>query len=280
LAENRWDEATLQSRISSVEARTRHPGASPDAREVAAYREGLRGLDTRGAAVVLGMTPELRRLALGVFDRIETVDNNPAAIATYRDWVDPALRARERLLEGDWLELKQLVSPGVVAVLGDGVFGNLPDADAHRALLAAVRSVVGLNGRLVTRMAMIHQGFNPAAHRAERLLSQFRAGELDEAEFGFGMRLVGHYDTCYDPVTHLLDNTRLYAACDATFQRGEFTPHEQALLQRYRFEGRNCILPQDVWEALLREQGFSFQKRPCAGKAWYAYYTVYECRAA
>jgi hypothetical protein len=164
------------------------------------------------------------------------------------------------------------------AVLGDGVFGNLPDAASHRALLRAIRATLAPGGRFVTRMAMIPHGFDPASHRAVALRGRFRAGRIDEAEFGFATRLVGHYETCYDPATFRLDNAKLFAAVDEVWRAGGYTDHERACIHRYFYGGTNCILTQEAWENCLDDSGFVFRTHRCAGKEWYAYYVVYECR--
>jgi hypothetical protein len=108
------------------------------------------------------------------------------------------------------------------------------------------------------------------------LLKLYRQGELNEAEFGFGVRLLGHYACCYDPKTFILDNAKLFAECEQMWRRNEFTDEEYACIRRYCFSGRNSILTQELWEQLLEEAGFSFQIRCCRGKHWYDYYRVYE----
>jgi SAM-dependent methyltransferase len=129
-----WDEGTLRLRIADERDRVRHAAGSPDATEIAAYARAL-GRVARGRAVVLGMTPELRRLAARTFAEVVAVDVSSEAIALYGEWLTPAERRGERVVRGDWMDLERLLDGRVDAVLGDGVFGNLPDAAAHAALL-------------------------------------------------------------------------------------------------------------------------------------------------
>jgi hypothetical protein len=274
-----WDEATLKARISDTAARTRHAGGSPNATEIAAYAAALPSNCAQDRALVLGMTPELRRLALERFAATIAVDHSADAIALYRDWVAPDDAPRETLIHGDWLRLPSLVETPVAAVLGDGISGNLPNLDAHRAILDAIRQMLLPRGRFVTRQAMMPRDFDPVPHRASALVERFRAGAIDEAEFGFGMRLVGHYESCYDRETFTLDNAALFARCDEAHARGELNDREYAAIRRYYFGGRNCILSQDAWERVLDVSGFRYWVHPCSGKEWYAYYVVYECEA-
>jgi len=277
MQERHWDRATLETRIANAGARQRHAGGSPDDREIAAYAAGLGAINPGATTLVLGMTPELRCMALARFARLLTVDVNLQAIALYRDWVAPSAAARETILAADWFALPTVITQSVAAVLADGVFGNLPDAPAHQRLLEVIAGVLAPSGRFVTRMAMIPDGFQPRAHCAGRLLQQFRSGQLSEAEFGFGMRLVGHHETCYDAHTARLDNARLFALCAARHAVGELTDREHAAIRRYYFGGFNCILPQREWERQLVATGWQFEIHRCQGRAWYAYYPVYAC---
>jgi hypothetical protein len=274
-----WNRATLETRIADAGTHQRHAGGSPDRTEIAAYDAAL-GLDCdcSGTALVLGMTPELRLLAIKRFARLVTVDSNPHAIALYRDWVQPANQKRETIVEADWFSLPAVVTQPVSAVLADGVFGNLPDSDAHVHLLDAIAAVLSPTGRFATRVALIPDGFDPTEHRAERLLQRFRAREIDDAEFGFGIRLVGHYETCYDPRTGRLDNLKLFAQCDARHAVREFTDTEHAAIRRYYFGGVNCILSQRSWEHALTGSDWEFQIHRSRGKTWYEYYPIYSCR--
>lgn len=276
MSETHWSRATLESRIADAKSRQRHAGGSPDSTEIEAYASGLSDVP-EGTAAVLGMTPELRSLALSRFRRVVSVDKNSDSIAVYRDWIPEQDRARETVIAGDWFHLRELLRTPMQAVLADGVFGNLPDLPAHARLLESISAALAPGGRFVTRMALIPEQFNPAEYSADRLLAQFRAGELDEAEFGFGMRLVGHHALFYDTSRHLLDNARLFAHCADRHRRGEILDVEWRAIQRYYFGGFNCIAPQSEWERVLTEGGWRWEIRRCTGKSWYAYYPVYVC---
>jgi hypothetical protein len=273
-----WDGATLSARIRDGSARIRHAGGSPNSIEVQAYASALPTPDPRrGLAVVMGMTPELRSLATSRYATTLSMDRNGAAIDLYRDWLDPEARAGERVVCADWFDLANYVTSGAQVVLGDGVFGNLPDAQAYRELLAVIAAALGRDGRFVTRHAMIPDGFDAASHTARRLRDRFRAGEIDEDEFGFCTRLFGHHGTCYDPRRSLLHNAALFDRCAADHRAGRYTDAEYAAIGRYVFRGDNCILPQHRWESLLEEAGFQWRIVPGDDKLWSTAYAVYAC---
>jgi hypothetical protein len=273
-----WDRPTLETRIADVGRRQRHEAGSPNPDEVERYRELLLDGPRPQQAVVLGMTPELRVMALSVVERVITVDRNPEAISLYRDWTPEADRGREWIIRADWADLSRLVTGPVDAVLGDGVFGNVLTLDGHRRLLNSLREAVGPGGRIILRHAMIPRGFDLELHSAERLLEAFRRGRMKETEFGFGMRLWGCFAKAYDRRTSLLDNRMVFDRYGRWHVDGRLTDGEWKAVQRYYYGGRNMILAQDDWETLLGECRLEYSMRPLTGRAWYAYYPVYSCR--
>lgn len=273
-----WSDTVLRTRIADTCARTRYEAGSPNVTEVEAYDRGLGETKQAGIAVVLGMTPELRRLALERFARVLTVERSADAIALYSDWVPQESAPRENIVHADWFELASILREPAAAILGDGVFGNLPDLEAHRSFLRQLAQLLAPGAPLVLRKALIPRGFDSKKERFELLLERHRRGELDAAEFGFAARLLGHYGESYDVQRHVLHNARSFQSCEALYRAGRLEEHEWSAIRRYYFEGDNCILPQEVWEEVLAETGFDFALHRCQGRDWYRYYPVYACR--
>ena len=272
-----WSLDELRSRIRDPQRRERYPGGSPNPSEVAAYAAAVPPDATSQTAVVLGMTPELRAMALTRFRRVVTIESNRTAIELYRAWVDETDRHRETIMQGNWFDASQLLSEPVSAVVGDGIFCTLDNLEEYRRLLRSTASILRPRGHLIVRKLLIPDGFRPEAYRPDILIQRFRRGELDEAEFGLSMRMVGHYACCYDPTTYLLDNKKLFTECARDVQSGLLTEREHHLIRRYRFSGKNSMIPQPLWEALLTECGFAFTEQTLRGKNWYVYYKVYAC---
>jgi hypothetical protein len=278
--ENEWDKKALQARISDRSSRKRFEAGSPNETEISAYAAGLPGSEQRDAAVVLGMTPELRALATREFRKVISIDINQDAIDLYTDWVPEERRQSERIIRGNWFDMSQSVPVRVSTVLGDGVFANLPSVEQHLHLLRRIASVLHPMGRFVTRMVFIPRYFSVEKNSAKQLTAMFRRGIIDNAEFGFGMRFLAHYECCYDHDTFLLDNRKLFKESEEDFRAGRLTAEELSCMQRYYYGGKNCIVPQFLWEQLLEEAGFEFTIQECNGKAWYDYYKVYVCSLA
>lgn len=274
---NYWTKKTFLSRINDPDRRERYPAGCPNSCEIELYKLALSETGNCDTAVILGMTPELRNLAATCFGSIISIDESVEAIELYRDWLSHDHQQQENIIQASWFDLDQHVTKPVDAVLGDGVFGNLPDLTCHQELLSIIVRRLHDNGRFITRKALIPKQFNPANHDFETLLQRFRCGEIDDAEFGFGMRLVGHYSSCYNSSSYILDNAKVFANCEAAHKAGLLKKEEIGAINRYYFLGKNCILPQEVWESILSQEGFDFRIHQCKGKAWYEYYIIYEC---
>lgn len=273
----KWNFKALQARIRDKQTRSRYEAGSPNSTEIGAYASALSVSSLLDVAVVLGITPELRLMATSLFEKVVTIDKSREAIKLYADWIPYENRQREVIVRDDWFRLPRHVKKPVSAVLGDGVFGNLPDKQSHQELLKLIASVLSSSSLFVTRKAVIPNGFRPEEDNAISLIRKYRKKEIDEVEFGFGMRLLGHYSCCYDPETCILDNMKLFRECESDLANGKLTKSEYSFIQRYYYPGSNCIIPQRSWEKMLVDCGFDFEVQNLQGKTWYEYYKIYVC---
>ena len=276
---NHWSKQSLLARIDDDGTRRRYSGGSPNAAEIAIYERALPRDLASGSSLVLGITPELRKLAVRSARSVVTVEQNPEAIAVYRDWLEPGERASERIVVGDWLDLRtsELPEAPFSAVLGDGVFGNLKDIAEHKKLLGMISETLSAGGRFVTRKILALTRADRDNRDADALLARFRRGEIDSEEFGFGMRMTGLLNDCYDKETFHLDNAAIFRRYDELHAKGVLTDEEYSSICRYYFGGKNCIVPREVWEKCLSECGFSYRVLSLQNKEWHSYYVIYEC---
>lgn len=273
-----WSDEALQSRIEDAKRLKRFEAGSPNAEEIEAYRKAASCLGDNSVALVLGMTPELRKMAVNIFERIISAEKNASSIAIFRDWLTPVELEKERIIKTDWLDLKRHIIEPVSAIFGDGVFGNLLEIADQRKLLLLLGDLLTKTGSLVVRKAIIPKEFDPEYESFESILSRYREGELDLVEFGFASRLLGHYKSCFTPSNYILDNNKLYDLVDRYFHSGKITVLEYQAIKRYYFTGKNCIISQQLWEDMLEQCGFVFKTFNCYGRDWYRYYKVYQCR--
>jgi len=275
--QNSWDVESLRARVSDPKHRIRYEAGSPNSSEIEAYENALPSRLLRDTAIVLGMTPELRLLATRLFHKVISIDKNPQAIELYSDWLPRENRKRETIVCDEWSNLFQHALKSVSVILGDGAFGNILGIQEHKEMLRCIKSALLPQGVFITRHAFIPKGFIPGENNTDCFVKRFRSRRIDEAEFGFGVRLLGHYSCCYNPESFILDNRKIFQECEFMHQEGQLIDEEYSYIRRYYFNGVNCILPEDVWESLLDESGFNFEIQPCHGKEWYEYYKVYKC---
>lgn len=278
---DQWDLEALSARIKDINSHLRHEAGSPNAQEVECYGQILNmGLQKRRQSlnkhvVVLGMTPELRRLAIEIGCRITSVDQSEESIKLYKDWISIDNQVKERIIKADWMSLQDALNEPASAILGDGIFGNILSIQKYRELLRVIQRSITNESFLIFRTIMIPRHFTLSDHKAKRLLERFRAGELTEAEFGFGMRIFGSYDIAYESRSFLLDNRLIFDRYKDWINKGLLSEKEYTAIRRYYFGGLNLIPPQDIWEKMLTEEGFSFQQHILKGRMWYEYYSIY-----
>lgn len=277
---NDWDMSALSARIADHGARLRYEAGSPNPAETERYgavlQTCLQDLPHKPHVVVLGMTPELRQLAQTLGCRVSCVDNAAASIELYRDWI--AADANEHIVETDWMGMRSRLDSSADMILGDGVFGNVASLEAAQNLLEVLHQSLTETGSLILRTVVIPHDFALHEQRAEGLLERFRAGLIDDAEFGFGMRKFGNFAEAYDPQTQRLDNKISFERYQRWRDEGVLSQAEHAFIRRYYFGGYNFMPTQRCWEALLGVAGFDHERHVLQGKAWYEYYPIYHCR--
>lgn len=277
-----WDKHTITSRIADSNARIRFEAGSPNKEEVELYQKCiLSGLSSiagsRKRILVLGMTPEIRSMALGNGFNVISIDRSQDAVDMYKDWIPDEYRANEEIIHACWWETEKHIQEPVDAVMGDGVFGNILSVEKHVELLNILKGILASGGIMVFRKALIPEGFDTDAYRTDQLIQKYRSGLLSDAEFGFSMRLWGNYKEAYNPQTFILDNSQTFQRYQAWVKEGRLSDHEFACICHYYFNGLNMIVPQSKWEEILLSVGCKFRCNPLEGKDWYAYYPVYQC---
>lgn len=279
-----WDIEAYHARIADCQKKIRHEAGSPNAEEIECYGFYLRagfnrveGQNSRKNIAVLGMTPELRRLAHGLNCDVTCIDIFPEAISLFRDWISEEHQDSEKIIQGKWSELANLLDVQVDAIVGDGVFGNILSIPESRHHLQVFKKSLIDKGFLVLRKIIIPKEFPLNEHRADVLLQRFRAGDITEAEFGFGMRIFGSHAEAYDRDSYILDNGVVFRKYLRWYEKGLLSDREYAAIRSYYFKGQNLVLPQELWENMLREEGYSFQLTMLTGRMWYQYYPIYCC---
>jgi SAM-dependent methyltransferase len=224
------------------------------------------------------MTPELRVMALDQYEKVISIDINPAAIDIYKDWIPGDLQHREQVIEANWLDVLGEDLPQADVILGDGVFGNLPDIQTHHELLDSIKRNLKQGGQLITRKFTVPGSPSDWQEYPGQLRQQYSEGRIDGSEFGFAMRLLGHLACCYDQDTAILDCGQVYREADEELRSGQLTARMREEMEQFFFSGSNCLVTDKAWEEMLTWHSIPFEIMECSGKHWYSYYRVYSCR--
>ncbi|MCY4034857.1 MAG: hypothetical protein OXF29_04295, partial [Hyphomicrobiales bacterium] len=194
------------------------------------------------------------------------------------DAVPGPVRKKERIHLEDWENMPNVLNEKVDIVMGDGVFANLLTDRSQLAVLKAVKSVLGPNGRFITRNCVLPTELIPDGIEAQTLINNYRDGIIDESEFGHAMRVLGSMASAYDGTSHLLDNKTVYALYAGWKEDGTITGAEFEIIMRYFFDGYHYYPPKHHWEKLLNQAGFSFEVKKLEGKIYNKYLPIYSCR--
>ena len=272
-----WTQNVVDSRVEDGNRHQRYPAGSPNEAEIRHYAHYLPKRCEIG--VVMGMTPELRNLAVHHCDLMVSIDCSVAAIETYKGWLDPAFKDKEKIIHGEWNDLEAFLDKKPGFIVGDGIFGNIQPLENYMPLLRSIRLMLDDGGSFITRQCLMPEdvGLNTQWGRST-LLQEFRSGMIDEAEFGLSMRLQGYVRQAYDEKSMLLDNKKVFDLVEIDYKSGVLSEHEYNVINRYFFQGKNSIPFQKKWEEILTDRGFTYEKELLAGKRWYGWYPIYHCQ--
>ena len=255
-----------------------YPPGSPGKDELQVYRDFAVGMPDVSSGLVMGLTPGVREVLGALTASATLIDKSRDAIDFLSDAVPCPVRKKERIHLEDWENMPNVLNEKVDIVMGDGVFANLLTDRSQFAVLKAVKSVLGPNGRFITRNCVLPTELIPDGIEAQTLINNYREGIIDESEFGHAMRVLGSMASAYDGTSHLLDNKTVYALYAEWKEDGTITGAEFEIIMRYFFDGYHYYPPRHHWEKLLNQAGFSFEVKKLEGKIYNKYLPIYSCR--
>ncbi len=270
----RWRPEDFSARVSG--RRQRYAAGSPSGAEIEAYRDEMRAsLDSSGVAraLVLGMTPELRQLAVDSGSALTSVDHCEAAIEAYGDWISP--EATEKILRREWTEMDASTLGHFGVVFGDGVFPNLLSLAQQQRVLRLLGDVLADGARGIFRQPLLPESEVIRSLSFDRILDAYRRGAMSVPAFALTARLWGFASTPGVLERGVLDNARVFELIDARLAAGDITPAEHESLQIFSYSGKNLFLTSSEWESAVHSEGLSCRRIELTGEPWYAYYPLY-----
>lgn len=270
-----WSDEYLQSRVASVSRRERYPAGSPNASESSLYRRLVLEVPQRRTACCLGMTPELRSVLADCYQRLLSIDCSKDAIAVYGEWLTIQQRSKEEIVFSEWISyLQSLPRASVDCVAGDGILANLSGHEEASMLMKAIHRVLEPSGCLVMRSPVIPS--RPPGW--QQLRDAYRSGQVDDAGFGLGLRLLGFCEQYYSESSGILDNAKVFDKCSRLNQDGHLSDAELSIVNRYIFRGLNWIPTEKMWRQFLNSLPFEVASYQLNGKHWYSYYRLFRLK--
>lgn len=278
----RWDINDFEQRTGGGANMVGFEPGTPDDREIAAYQayvgaalEAAEGAN--GNALVMGMTVRVRQAMHELGLAVTCMDISEGAVNYLRNALPDAFRARETVLNDDWMNLPAALPGPVSAIVGDGVFSNILSLAQQNVLLGRLRETLVPGGALVTRNFVMAPDFPFDAFDPDRLLARYRAGELNDGEFAHGFRIFGFWNKAFDRETLLLDNKIIFEEIDNWHDDGRISEAEYRVVRQQYFGGLTIMPSQADWEEMLRRNGFTFEMTTLEGRLWYQYGPIYRC---
>lgn len=273
-----WGMDMLKKRISGEDNLEGYPPAAPLHEESTYQLLMHNGLEQSGGSslFVMGMTVAVRRAANKVSNNVMAIDVNSDAIELLGPAIDK--KYNEKILEKNWFDLPDFLEDKADVIAGDGIFCTMGSTSDSIKLLDCLRSILAEHGAMVLRVMVVPETFTTEGMAFNDILSDYRSGKLDDPEFGFAMRLWGFLDEAYEKNSHMLDCGVAFSKCEKMVATGEMLQTELDIMNRTYYIGKNYVPPINVWERMLVDAGFKFEKTTLEGKHWFQYFPLYYCR--
>ncbi len=183
--------------------------------------------------LILGMTPELRNIAMEEGATVVAVDINQDVICSVDPNIKDRLNTKNIMARGDWLMMDQyLQNKKFDVVMGDGVTGQLLNQDTKK-LVKVSAHLLKKGGYFISRVD-IHQPALDGLSFAQAL-ELWRAGKMNIAEFSIVVLLYSEYKKqCYNPRTGLMKTYLFWDIIEKLYRKGVVTKAENEAIQKTR----------------------------------------------
>jgi len=209
-------------------------------------REAIKGIGNP-QVLVLGVTPELRQIALNNGCWVVSVDISSDMIKAMRDLVDCQDRERDKIIQGNWLTVP-FEDNTFDLVLGDASFVNLSSFGDAEKLLLKLNRVLKLDGHLLLHELV----YLPDKKKTfEQIAADYRAGKTKWPDFYVEMRFLAFFDDFYNPKTKIFPMAEVFREIEKKFKAGEITEQEFQGLKTLDTKVNNLLFLREEFEGLL-----------------------------
>ena len=141
------------------------PPGRPSEECLRIYRYFIEQAPGKETALILGSTPDLRKLAAGYFRKVIVVDFSPAMLRETSKSLDKKTLESEKHVLAHWESIGDVCEKNSIdAALGDLIFKQLDPLNANR-VLATLSSCLAKNGVFATRIRLRQEKWKSAGPR-------------------------------------------------------------------------------------------------------------------
>jgi len=276
----RWEQSDFEKRTMGGARPEGYEPGTPDDTEIMTYKayaeEVLTDPFSDAPALVMGMTVRVRKAMHEIGCQVTCMDISEDAVSYLRDAIPANYVANETVMNADWMTLPEALPGPVDVIAGDGVFSNILSVEEHLLLLERLRRTLRPTGAIVSRAFCIPDGFDFDQFEPATILAAYRDGKLTDGEFSHGYRIFGFWNEAFDAESRILDNKIIFDCVDQWKADGKLSDAEYAVVRQNYFGGLTFMPTEAMWEDMLDQTGFDFEKRYHTGRLWYQYGPIYK----
>ena len=239
-----WSKEMVQAR------KKRRPPIAPSESEREIYEKFLMKAIKRKRnpkALVLGITPELREMALKNNCQVVSVDISKDTIGVMKDLVRHKYTEKEIIIQDNWLTVP-LEENSFDLVMGDASFTNLSSFGDAKRLLAKIKRVLKPGGHLLIR-ELVHLPKRKSSF--QKAVNNYRKGKIKWADFYMEHRFYIFFDEIYNPKTKLLSTAKVFQKIKKKYRKRELTKQEFQSFKGLPSKVKNLILLKSEFEKLV-----------------------------
>lgn len=211
--------------------------SAPDARQHAVYQAAfalaLRNKKKRVRVLNLGMTPELRNLALGLGCEVVAVDINFDMIVNLEHNIRDNTSLHNMILRCDWLKIDQFLRPDTFDIVsGDGVIAQVTLQQAP-LLIKNIALLLKSGGYFISRVDVFQPNFSTMT--VDQLLKLYRQKKISLIEFALATVWYSeHAKKLYNPRTGLQKTYKFWDIMQDYYEEGKLTKVEYQAIEERR----------------------------------------------
>jgi len=245
-----WSKKMAQAR------KKRKPPSAPSKSEKLAYdhflKKALKG-KRQPKVMILGVTPELRDIALKNNCEVISVDISKEMIKTMKGLVKNKKHKKDIILNDNWLTVP-FKNNSFDVVMGDGPFTNIPSLPDVKKMLTKITKILKPDGYLLIR-EVIHLSNRKKSFK--KVVSDYRKKRIKWEDFYVDIRFYVFFEKVYNSQKKLLYSGKVFKELIDQQQKGNLTEKELKTLKSLESNIKNLILGKAEFKRLFSKY-FSF----------------------